>query len=265
MSTTPCVITRTARATERSTISARVIARSASPAVNALAASSAVPLSTTVSFTDDPFAAIRVAIADMRRGASPSREPATTVRIVGLEIYRYAYRLAPLATPTRLTTSRTFSQRGNRPDRIAAATARMPAPAATVWYCSRCICPITRPPKELGIATDACNASVAYVRGAQETFQGSPQRRHHFPYPTLNWINLDHCLFGGIQIQPPEAVSGARSRAHRDRNCWCDAIRKSLRSVAAKTIIQTDSNFAVTRDVKRSGSYVEILNLSAKV
>ncbi len=82
-STTACATTITARACERSPTSARTTARSVSPEEKALAASSAVVLSTTLSRTGALVAFSRLAIACISFGASPSSEPAATVNVVG--------------------------------------------------------------------------------------------------------------------------------------------------------------------------------------
>ena len=64
-------------------MSARATAKSVSPEENALTASSAFPLSTTLRRIGAPADVSRVAIIDINWTASPSKDPAATVSVVG--------------------------------------------------------------------------------------------------------------------------------------------------------------------------------------
>jgi hypothetical protein len=82
--TTPWVTSTTVRAIERSSASARTVARSTLPAENSLAASTAVGVSTILRRMEALVLVSRLAIAEMMRTASPSYEPAAIVSVVGV-------------------------------------------------------------------------------------------------------------------------------------------------------------------------------------
>ena len=73
----------TVRAADRSPRSARAIARSAFPAAKVFVASRALPVSMTLRRTGALIDASRLAIVDMIVAASPSIDPAATVKVRG--------------------------------------------------------------------------------------------------------------------------------------------------------------------------------------
>src|SRR5438034_7981694 len=112
-SATTWLMTTTAWAFDKSPTSPRTTARSTLPSEKALAAPSAVPLSTTLSRTDALFEASRLAMADIVLAASPSIEPTATLSVTGRVQYRYARRPAPDTTPTTPTSRTKRSQNGS--------------------------------------------------------------------------------------------------------------------------------------------------------
>src|SRR3954463_4408651 len=83
ISTTPWETSNSVRAFDRPGVSARTIARSASPAANALDASRAVPLSRTFRRTGELADAIRLAIAASTLLTSASTDPNATLTVAG--------------------------------------------------------------------------------------------------------------------------------------------------------------------------------------
>src|SRR5258708_293256 len=100
MSAAIWLTTTTACAFDKSPTSPRTTARSTLPSEKALAAPSAVPLSTTLSRTDALFEASRLAMADIALAASPSIEPTATLSVTPRVHYPYPTTPPPDTTPT---------------------------------------------------------------------------------------------------------------------------------------------------------------------
>jgi hypothetical protein len=77
------VTSATVRAADKSPTSARTIARSTFPAEKASDASSSVPVSAILRRIRAPLFVSWLAVADIRRTASPSNDPAAIVMVFG--------------------------------------------------------------------------------------------------------------------------------------------------------------------------------------